>query len=570
MFNIILILLVQLALGVIRPVSAQDLLRRNRETNPNYREGDWISYSDARFVTSIAVGDQYVYFGTLHSGITRLDPFQNRWTYPWTTSNGLADNEVWAVAYDADTGYLWCATRTAISYYHPTARRWRNFFKDEFGLPFSDRVESIGIGQDRVFFETRARRLFEASKFGGVVLVASRGLNNGAGNNDIRWFGRRAKKVRQLPHFFMTDGYIFNPGGEVEDRNFRRAKVSVVVEDQWSNLWVGTWGLGVGRGDLRTQRLEMLNFGLVNPSVNALNFYDKVLWIGGLRPNLRRSSFEDAGGITAWDQNREVWTTYEQRDISDLESDEVYSITVDDDDIWFSTNHGLTRYSIPRNRWKTFDRYDGLSDNVVFDTVVDDSSIWVGTANGIDRIFKQSLATGKKDSLKLEHINAGDLTIVRVRDLELMENLLWAATDNGIYVYDTKKRMGGFSDEINGPQTRTITSISRYENEVWFGSLEGIDVYDVEKREWLGVPEGRFFPNRVINKIVAAHDAVWAATNRGVLKFNRKDKTWRTFTTEDGLISNRVNAILLDGDNIWFGTDRGLTQFFWNDPSRID
>ncbi|MFQ5772324.1 MAG: two-component regulator propeller domain-containing protein, partial [bacterium] len=548
----IIVLIVTIYLVAVSQVCvySQEPFLRNRESNPNYEQGDWKSYSVARYITSITVGHQYVYFGTRQSGITRYDQFQNRWDFPWTTSNGLADNEIWALAFDFDTGYLWCASHTAISYYHPTARRWTNYFKDEFGLPMVDEVESIRIESNKIFFKTQAGRLYETMKFGSVILVADTNFSKGR------------NRTANYPHFFMTNGYLFDPEGIVEDFHFRSAKVEVAYEDNWGNYWIGTDGLGAGKGDRRSLLLEMLDFGLINASVHAMTFHEGVLWIGGIK------NFGANRGITAWDLSRATWHYYDQRDISALRSDKIYAITPDGDNLWFSTGYGLTRYAPKNNSWKTFDNFDGLSDNQIYDTVVDDSSIWVGTANGIDRILKKNLT--KKDSLKIERISPGNLTIVEVYDLELMENLLWAGTDGGIYIYDTTKREGGFSAEIEGPLDRVVTTISRYGNEIWFGSSAGIDVYDIKKKQWLGVPEGRFFPNTPINRILATKDAVWAATNQGVLKYNRKSKSWRKFTTEDGLINNRVNTILLDGDYIWFGTDRGLTQFYWNDPNRVD
>jgi len=544
---------------------SQNQFTRIRETNPNYEQGDWQSYAVARFITSIAVGERYVYFGTQHSGITRYHQFKNSWDFPWTTSNGLADNEVTAVAYDFDTGFLWSASRTAVSSYNPTAKEWRNTFKDEFGLPFSDEVESIGISQDKIFFETRARRLFEANKFGGIIVVSNVRGGNALSEKNIRWFGRRARKPSELPHFFMSAGYLFNPEGFIEDPNFRRAEISTVVEDDWGNIWLGTWGLGAGKGSRRAMRLQMLDFGLANNTVNSIGFYDSVLWVGG------SNTQELNQGITAWDLRREDWRYYEQRDVTDLLSDQVNSIAIDGNNIWFCTDYGLTRFSTKEQRWKTIDQFDGLADNFVFDAVFDDSTIYVGTGNGISRIMKSSLS--KEDTTHIERLNPGNLTIVEVRDLELMENLLWAATNEGIYVYDTAKREGGFSAEIGGPTSERITSISRYGNELWFGSFSGIDVYDVEKREWLGVPEGRFFPNRVIRRVLADKNVVWAASDEGVLKFDRESRSWRTFTIEDGLISNRVNAILLAGDYIWFGTDHGLTKLliklFRNSPTHL-
>ncbi|MFQ5602166.1 MAG: hypothetical protein ACE5HS_02715 [bacterium] len=529
---------------------AQASYHRNAGSNPNYQQGDWISYSVARYITSIAEGDEHIFFGTRHAGITRYNKFQNRWDYPYTTSNGLADNEITAVAFDFSTGFLWCASRTAISYYHPTAERWSNFFKDEFGLPVFDDIELIKITKNAVYFKSVNGRVFETNIYGGVILNARNGISFARSKND------------NFQHFFMSNGYLFDPSGFVEDFHFRSAEIQVSFKDDWGNLWIGTNGLGAGRGDVHSLRLEMLNFGLLNASVNAMTFHEGVLWLGG------NENFGSVTGITAWDMNRSTWDYYEQRDVSALLSDKIYSITSDGKFLWFATGYGLSYYSPRERSWKTLNNFDGLSDNLVFDIEVDDSTIWVATANGIDRILKRNLT--RKDSLNVEKINPGNLTIVEVYELERIANLLWAATSQGIYVYDTKKKEGGFNAEVGGPVNRRVTTLSRYENEIWFGSDQGIDVYDLANKTWRGVPEGRFFPNKVINKILATKEAVWAATNQGILKYERRSKAWRTFDTEDGLLDNRVNAILLDGDYIWFGTDSGLTQFFWNDPNRVD
>jgi len=543
--------------------SAQGQSVRIRESNAHYESGDWQSYSVARTVTSIALGHQYVYFGTLNSGIARLDQYRQTWEFPWTISNGLANNTVWVVAFDFDTGLLWCATRRTISYYSPTSRRWQNFFTDEIGIPVSDRVESIGVGKNRIVFKTRNNRLYETNKFGGVILALHRGAGDAGGGAPVRWYGKEARRKKPFPQFFMSNGYIFDPSGIIEGPNFRRAQVLSSLEDEWGNLWIGTAGLGAGRGDIQSLQLTMLPFGLANRSVRALCFLEDVLWMGGL------GTSRENRGITAWDLSRDQWQTFEQRNITELYTNEINGITSNGRQVLFATNFGLTQYSPDKDRWRTFDRFDGLSDNRIFDTVVDDSSIWVATASGIDRIWKHSMLR-KKDSLKVDHVIAGDLTVVNVYDLELMDNLLWAGTDNGIYVYNMNTDRGGFADEIGGPTSRVITSVSRFGDELWFGSLRGVDVYNAKQKEWLGVPAARTFPNTPINRIVAAEEAVWAATNNGVMKFDRRSKSWRRFTVEDGLLSNRVYAILLDGDYVWFGTDRGLTRFYWNSPHRID
>ena len=53
---------------VVLGLKAQEL--PDREIH--YRPGDWISYPVTRFITSIALGHQYTYFGTT-GGITRYE-----------------------------------------------------------------------------------------------------------------------------------------------------------------------------------------------------------------------------------------------------------------------------------------------------------------------------------------------------------------------------------------------------------------------------------------------------------------------------------------------------------------
>ena len=80
----------------------QDIDTRIRGTNTRYEPDDWTSYSMTRWITSLAEGREYVYFGT-SGGVTRYNFYSNKWDTPWTTSDGLADNFVQAVAYDLNT-----------------------------------------------------------------------------------------------------------------------------------------------------------------------------------------------------------------------------------------------------------------------------------------------------------------------------------------------------------------------------------------------------------------------------------------------------------------------------------
>lgn len=537
---------------------AQESGNRPRGTNSNYREGDWISYGVNRFVTSVAVGNQFVYFGTT-GGITRYNFYTNSWDYPFTTSNGLADNHITAVAYDASTGFLWCSSERAISYYNPSAQKWTNVYKDEFGLPRSDEIVSIGFGDNDAFFETRFRRLYRGSKYGEFIRYQSNGV--ALSSTPIKWFGERATPRRRLPVFFMTNGYFFSQEGYVQDGRLRRAQISAATNDPWGFMWMGSWGFGALKGELRTQQLNVLPFGLYGRDANSLALDRNGLWIGG------RTIDPDQNALTYWDQVRQRWQYFESRFINDFMSDTINRMLVVGDTLFCATPFGLNMLDIDKNAWTRITVFDGLEDENVNDLLLDGDDLWIATDRGLNKLKIHSI---NSDSLELSEEAAEALHFVQVFDLEKTENIVWAATTEGVYVYDDAKKTGGYLADASGPAGELVTCLDRFGDEIWFGSLKSVEAFNYKTKEWLPAPARQTFLPSPVRSILADRRAVWVGTDIGVMKFDRKTKVWRRFTTDDGLIDNRVNAILLDGDYIWFGTPSGVTVFYWNDPRRID
>jgi len=537
----------------------QDDNIRIRGTNTRYESGDWSSYSMNRWVTSLAEGREYVYFGT-SGGVLRYNFYSNKWDTPWTTSDGLADNFVQAVAYDFNTDYFWCATPQGVSVYRANFRRWENFFKDEFGLPLEDEIISIGFDDQHVWLESKLWQFFwSQNQQGYFARVAAADVPV----QQINWFGQRGNNLSSLPNFMMHDGYFFDPAGFIRDYRLNTYRVTSFLNDRWGVMWIGSWGAGAGKADYRIQILELIPYGLFIKNVNAMEMdYEGNIWTGGI------GAYEEESGVTYWDTRTNSWTNYQARFNNSLFSDQVTSIALDDSCIWFGTQHGLACFSPEKNAWRTFDVSSGLGDNYVFDVEVDAENVWIGTANGLSQIIKDSLGTKK---FRIDEIARKDLLRKKVYAIEIMQNLLWLGTEYGAYIYDTADKTGGFEDDPNGPMNDEVRAIGIYEDkEVWFGLEDGVEVFYRDSTAWGGVPERRFLSSTFVNYIAVDSAAAWIATDNGVLKFDKARKRWVHFTTEDGLLSNYVNCILLDGDYVWFGTPEGLTRFYWNAPYRID
>ncbi len=539
-----------------------------------YRPGDWVSYGASNYVSSVAVGPQQAYFGTT-AGILRFDAVRGRWDTPLTTSDGIGGNFVTAVGFDPFINYLWCATAQGLSRQHPASQRWTNFPKIELGLPSNEDVVSIGFDQEANWFETNSGRLFRQDKFGNIILPA-----NGANPGDqIVWFGVRRKPERlPLPQFFMPAGYLFEPGrspfsnfnlrtyGTVQDNRLRRAPVTGAINDNWGNMWLGTWGLGALRADLNVDRAEVLQFGLANSRVDALLLEAQGLWIGGLAPPVSNPVEESIQGITYWSDPRPGassnfdWKYFDARLNLDMSSDAVHNFFSFDKKIYCATEFGIGIYDQKKDRWRRIVPRDGLVDERVNDVLAYEGYLYAATDRGLNRI---AIGTVGKDSLGIKEIAPDLLRHVRIWDLEQQQNLLWIGTERGPFIYDMAKNTGGYLNDREGPRDQPTISISFSDSVIWLATEYGLEAFNAAQKIWLGSPARRQFGDGQINVIKAAPGVLWVGTNNGVFKYHRSRQEWKQYTTDDGLLDNRVNAIAMDEELVWFGTNQGLTAFRW-------
>ncbi len=543
-----------------------------------YRPGDWVSYGVSNYVGSVAVGPQHTYFGTT-AGVLRFDAVRGRWDTPITTSDGIGGNFITVVGFDPFVSYLWCASDRGLSRQHPASLRWTNFPKFELGLSSSEDIVSIGFDQNTNWFETNSGRLFRQDKFGDIILPAN-GVERGD-ETQIIWFGLRRKPERlPLPQFFMPAGYLFDPGrslfntnsinfptyGTVQDNRLRRAPVTSAINDNWGNMWLGTWGLGALRADLNVGRAEVLQFGLAGSRVDALLLEDKGLWIGGLHPPASDPVEESIQGITYWSNPRPGissnldWRYFEARLNLDMSSDAVHNFTFFDKKIYCATEYGISIYDTKKDRWRRLTPHDGLVDDRVNDVLIYKDHLYAATDLGLNCI---TLDTIGKDSLDILEIAPEQLRHVRVWDLERQHNLLWIGTERGPFIYDMAKNTGGYLNDSAGPRDEPTLSISFSDSVIWLGTDNGVEAFDVLHATWLDSPARRPFSNGQINTVKAGPHAVWVGTNSGVFKYHRGRKEWKEYTISDGLLDNHVNAIATDDELAWFGTDEGVTVFRW-------
>jgi hypothetical protein len=466
-----------------------------------YFKGDWVGYTSTRFVTSAAVGPEYVYFGT-RGGIMFYDRFRDRMTGTYTMIDHLPTNRISSVAYDPQQSELYARTLEGDYVLNPAS--------EEFEL---------------------------TSEFPEEMVVPWRHID--------------------LSGYNVPFGYSTLEAGFITDTNLRDFPVQGKITDDWGNVWVGTWGLGVWRSFSNYPSLERIVYGLGQSNVRSVDHREDQWWFAGPRLD------GEPGGVTVYDTLHQSWQYYEARSVYGLTSDDVLDLAHTGDTMWIATAGGLTRLRAANvDNSKLYNEFSGLLSDVVTSLEPDGDMLWIGTDLGINVLYLP------QDSLMraIDRLTAG----VYVYDLKVVDDFLWMGTDRGLFrLYKNDNQWRRFSSADNILNGR-VRAIDADDTAFYFGTDFGLAIV---YRDGSGIREymaGDIFPGSDIYAVAVTDRIVWASTPYGLVRFDPDADSFRIFTREDGLFADFVQVIYPDGDYLWLGTQEGVQRFRWNNPYRID
>jgi ligand-binding sensor domain-containing protein len=540
----------------------------------------WITFTETdgladNYVEAIAVdvGEQW-WFGTRGGGVSVLDhsctPFDkgdDTWA-TFTTADGLADNDVYAVAVDGK-GWLWFGTDgggvnvldDGDTPFDKGDDTWATFTTTD-GLVYNG-VRAIAVdGGGRLWFGT----------YGGVSVLENGGTpfdkgddtwatfteSDGLADNYIwaiavdsgerSWFGTFRGGVSVLDH-----GATSFHNGDDTWASFTTAdgltdnQVNAVAVDGEGRLWFGTCrgvsvlddgGTPFNKSDDTWATFTTAD-GLRDYCVWAIAVDEgERLWFS----TGRGVSMLDHGG-TPFNKGDDTWASFTTAD--GLTDNSVEPIAVDGGGrLWFGTfrggvnvlNHGGTPFDKTDDTWTTFTESDSLADNHVYAIAVDGGGrLWFGTYGGVSALENGGTPFDKDDDTWTIFTESDDLADNCVRGIAVDSGgRLWFGTYGGVSVLDH-----GGTPFNKGDDTWTTftTADGLADNHVHAIALDGLG------RLWLGTCGGGV-----------------SVLNHGGTPFDKTDDTWVTFTTADGLAHNYIWAIAVDGGGrLWFGTYGGVS-----------
>lgn len=455
----------------------------------------WLNLTDGRYVTSLADDGNNVWIGTQSGGISRLQKSNNTWFYYNKANSGLPDNFINDLAIDA-SGYKWIATKQK-GLVRFDGTNWVNYNTSNSTIP-SNNVSSIAVDS----------------------------------RNNI-WVGTD----NGLARYNGSNWTIFNTGNTPMLSN-----VVFDVAAQDSIIWVASQH-GVYRYDgTLWQNYNTLNSGLP----------DMIILCIAIEPGGHKWFGTKFGGVATFDDNN--WTVYNTGN-SSIPSNEVKSISFEDNTFWFGTVNGLANYD--GTTWTVYNTSNSrLSNNIINAIVVDASRTkWIGTA---DSLSKFDGTTWNKYDPSHSGIYSNTVRCIA----QDMFGAKWIATNKGLTKYTGNQwTLFNVANSAIPSDDVYVTAIDS-KNIKWVGTVLGLGKYNdtiftVYNKNNSGLPE-----NKINDIAIDNNDVLWIATENGGLA--KLDKTtWTVYNTLNSNIpSDIVYFVKIDRNgNKWVGTNSGLAKF---------
>jgi len=361
--------------------------------------------------------------------------------------------------------------------------------------------------------------------------------------------------------------------------------IMAITQDSEGYLWIGTFGGGIDRYDIRTQTFT--SFSKLSNHQNSFTdveilslFVDRsgILWAGS----------HLGEGVTKIQKYYSKFESINSRSVGRLKlnDDVVWSLFKDSkDNLWVGTYRGgVNVLNFDANQTKVYrrtpDQSNGISDNHIRSITEDKlGNIWIGTySGGLNRIDR---AGQKVETFYNEPGNSNSLSANQVLDIYVeSEKEIWVATFGGglnkLTFAENTSGVPEFKSYKNDPSDRHSLSDDRVycilkdsKENFWIGTYGGgLNKFDSEKGIFEVVSLDTQSSQSAFNdKILSLHESsngmLWIGTSgNGLNQFDPTANSVINFSLAQGLTSSVVYGILEDSNsNLWLSTDDGIFLF---------
>ena len=517
-----------------------------------------------------------IWVGT-HYGLNCYNPKGNvfRRFLPFGSLDSLNNGTVWCVTEIGDEE-MWVGTSEGLSVYNRKTNAFTTFFHDDHdstSLP-SSHVRSIVQTRD-----------------GTVWVGASKGVCRLTQRKDDKLSFQTYSYSDSLPAYVQDiledqrdstlwiatkeNGLLkFDPrissfvSTEVDQPTYAHSDVRALSQDQYGNVWAGTYdGLIIRQRNGHVRQLvsePSVPTSLSKSSVKSV-YTDRKgsVWVGTYH-----------GGVNVWDRSN---NNFFNLDETLLHYDVISAIAGDSSTLYFATEgQGVTQLDTGTGESVSIgtDRYDELSgDHIKSLLLTNEGKLWMGTfKNGInlyDVRAKQFVNYTIADSLR-QLLHETGVYVIR----EGKQHDIWfGAFGQGVLRYDSLTQdyerftAEGSTRSLSNDQVRTLV-VDQHKS-VWVGTQSGLNRivwsegrYDLKSVEQYFVDEAGGTGDDILTLFESSQGQLWVGTKaRGLFRYNGTNFDPVDVAVPDVVIT-AVHAVLEDDrQNLWLSTNQGIVKY---------
>ncbi len=368
-------------------INKVNINRKFKHFNHNPSDENSLSHSMIRAISEDSFGN--IWIGTLGKGLNRFNKKENVFQHFGISSKNkfnLSEVNITSI-YEDKSGILWVGT-------------WSN-------------------GLNKITFSSNSKN----SKIENVKVYRNNPNDKNSISNDIiqsifqdskkrLWIGTENgldvydEKFNKVFHFSSNDSTQTN----ISDN---RIQSKCIIEDRFGNLWIGTWkGLNQIIFRNKSNQTKFPDFKInkylnIPGTIKSLSdnrvislYEDKskssgnklVIWAGTIGGGLNKIIINDNNG------NYEI-KHFTEKD--GLPNNVIYGIIGDEDgNLWLSTNNGISKFNITKEKFKNFDTRDGLQSNQFFWGAyhkANDGTFYFGGINGLNSFVPSQLVENNNE-----------------------------------------------------------------------------------------------------------------------------------------------------------------------------
>ncbi|KFF06388.1 hybrid sensor histidine kinase/response regulator transcription factor [Flavobacterium reichenbachii] len=462
--------------GVIWASSYDDLYRYSEATQSFDKIA--VQLPDSTFSISViyALDENSILIGTRDHGVYKYDiPSRKTSTF----ING-PERPIFIRQFKKNKNELWIASESGVSIYNLKDKRIKNLRKSP--------SDPYAISDNAAYCITidKENGVWIGTYFGGV--------------------NYHQKQYDQFKKYFPRKSENAIVGSAVRE----------IHKDNQGNLWIGTEDAGINKFNLQTKKF--INFQ-PDGTKSGLSFYN------------------------------------------------IHAVLPRENKIWIGTfEHGLDIMDAASG--KVVKHYDHTSSNLRSDFIVTfyetpEKKLYVVTSLGI------YLYDDAADSFKIsDHFSETTHYTCMFKD---KDGNFWAGSyRDGLFYYNSKtKEKAVYRHDFNNDKSISndfITSIFQdQQHNLWIATENGLNLFDTRKKEFTKFTTKDGFPSNVIYSILQDDKQnLCITTSKGLVKFNYKAKSVKIFSTANGLLSDQFNynsAFKDSNGDMYFGNLNGMISF---------